>query len=166
MAATSKAAADQAAAGTPRDYVYQGIAIARGNKKLSCFGVIGDNGEIERRFVTTYATKFGSVIGGIYSGARFSEDVMFGVGNYTGKRWPNQQDILDWTSKSREAADQLALVKLETESRRLDEYETILAPIRKQYDRARNLFDNSACAAIERAVLAAIRGKPRKYEGE
>lgn len=105
------------------------------------------------------------VVGGIYSGASFSDSGAKGLDDarYV-KAWEVQGAQIEWQAKSEQAEALARSEKLEADDRKRNELEEVMLPIRKQYGALIKRRDRAGAAALEEAVLRALRAPIRKAE--
>jgi hypothetical protein len=105
------------------------------------------------------------VVGGIYSGASFSDNgaKVLDDAHYV-KAWEVQGDKIEWQAKSEQAEALARSEKLEADDRKRNELEELMLPIRKQYGALTKRRDRAGAAALEEAVLRALRAPIRKAE--
>ncbi|MDW2095444.1 hypothetical protein R7097_28330, partial [Vibrio sp. 1866] len=78
--------------------------------------------------------------------------------------WEVQGDKIEWQAKSEQAEALARSEKLEADDRKRNELEELMLPIRKQYGALTKRRDRAGAAALEEAVLRALRAPIRKAE--
>jgi hypothetical protein len=150
----------------PRDYVYCGQRLSQDDKERSVvIRVIGEDGTLGKELYYKYSRDFVGTIGGIYTGAKFSDTKVQGFNQtrYKG-RWDNSDDRLLWQMRDEEVETRLKLKKLEADDGRVSDLQRALTDARALYEKHYRAFDSAGCRALEQAVLAALRTPLRKIE--
>lgn len=150
----------------PFDFVYAGRRALKGDKPgAEIFKVV--DGQLGDRYVFAAKSLRGSVIGGVYRGAMFSKDQARGLGCVAFvERWKDSVACIDWRSRDEAFDANQRRNKLEADSKRVNEIEAILLPLRKLYASYTRQYDQAGKEALEQAVLRALRSPPRKSEAE
>jgi len=147
------------------DFVYTGQrATGKGDRCVS-IRIIAEDGTLTEERWFKYSRKSDHVIGGIYRGARFSDTQAIGLERVSFiRRWSDEADRIEWTAKHEAVGSQFRLKSLESEAGRISDLEKALREARKAYDGLRRRYDKAGMAALEQAVLAALRAPLRKAE--
>lgn len=105
------------------------------------------------------------VVGGVYTGAMFSSDTAKGLEQARYDRmWDDKGAIIHWQAVSDEAEATVRSVKVETDARKRNEIEAAMLPLRKQYAVLLKQRDRAGLAALENAVVRALRAPVRAAE--
>lgn len=106
------------------------------------------------------------VIGGVYTGAEFGEASAKGLDQtcYV-RKWEDQGAIIQWQAISDKAESIVRGLKVEADARKRNEIEAAMLPLRKQYAALQKQRDRAGLAALEEAVLRALRAPVRAAEG-
>lgn len=147
-------------------FVHAGSRWAYEKKKMwVAIAPLNDDGTLGELRYFDWSRKRDRVVGGVYTGTTFSAGSVKGLNTarFDGK-YHDRAQILEWDVKHHDATKQSASVKLEKDMGKTSELEDLLLPLRRQYEAARNRYDHGKTAAIEAAVLAALRAKVRPEE--
>jgi hypothetical protein len=147
---------------TPRDFTYMGRR-RLANGQLA--DAVKPDGMDTMLFPRTNRSR-SMVIGGIYTGAQFSDTGAKGLNDasYAGRKHPDAGDVLQWQALDGQARDDHANAKLERDDQRADAYRTALLPIRQQYHSAVARGDMHMARAIAAAVSRALTTPVREHE--
>lgn len=148
----------------PFDFVFAGRCDAIGGKTGVVIHRVVE-GKLGQQAVYEAKNLKGRVIGGIYRGASFSPDHVRGLveSQYVG-RWPDKSDCIQWRARDEAHEAKRRLAKLEADAKKINELETILLPLRKQYAVYARQYDHAGKESLEQAVMRALRSPPRKTE--
>lgn len=108
-----------------------------------------------------------ATIGGVYSGAQFTDTGATGlvaalVTGWDGMSKADFDSRIEWQAKDKHAKAREAAYKAEQDARKADELESIMRPLRERYEACRVRRDHAGMAALEYAVVAALKTTPRK----
>lgn len=147
------------------DYVYCGRRLLANGKLSVAVRPISPSGELMRELHFSHSRKNEKTIGGVYSGALFSESSVQGLGNVQySRRWQDKEDLIDWQSRDGEAECRIRASKLEADAKKISEIEHGMLFLRRQYENYRKQRDHAGMAALEGAVVRALRCAPRTTE--
>jgi hypothetical protein len=148
----------------PRDFIYVG---RRAGEGAAVFGAIVQiiDGQLSRESYYAAAQFKGSIVGGIYTGATFHEGGARGlsVASWV-KRWTEASDIITWRALDDAVETALRAAKLMADSKKINEIDDILLPLRKLYASYTKQYNHASREALEQAVLRSLRSAPRKTE--
>jgi len=149
----------------PQQYVFQGLRVGVGYKKIVAIGVLDDEGKITNNRLFAWVKDMNKAIGRIYTGASFDEKHAQGLGTAKmGERWSNQADIAEWEALDFAAKAEFAAVRMEADARKDGTIDQAMRNLRVRYSELRGRGDRYACDALERAVLSALRRNLRSDE--
>ncbi|MDR8093124.1 hypothetical protein KPB05_37340 [Burkholderia gladioli] len=147
------------------DFVYTGLRLTGKGERCISLRVIDNEGCLSDERWFAYSRKSARAVGGVYRGARFSDKQAHGLESVTFvKRWPDESQRIEWEAKEQAVEAQLRLKALEADAARTSDLELALTPARQVYDSMRRRYDKAGMAALEAAVLAALRAPLRKSE--
>lgn len=107
------------------------------------------------------------VIGGIYSGAEFSDSSVKGLEQTRyEEKWSDTGLIIEWQALSEQAEATIRCLKVETDARKRNEIEASMLTLRQQYARLLKQRDKAGAVALEEAVIRALRAPVRAAERE
>jgi hypothetical protein len=124
-------------------------------------------GVLQKEMWFDFDRKAVRTVGGVYSGASFSEKGVRGLSarlQYL-RQWPDSSQLLDWQARDEDAEVQARSKKLEGDAKRVSEIEKIMLPLRAQYEGYRKKHDVAGMRALRAAVQNALMSAPRKTEG-
>lgn len=149
----------------PCDFVFAGARLLKGDEigYAVCVLVNGVASETERLFKEPKLKT--ALIGGIYTGADFSERQARGLG---AARWTSMYDAADarerkiaWRAEHDSAMTFMRTKKLMADAKKVSEIDEAMEPVRRAYTAARKRGDYTLAKAIETAVLESLH-KPVK----
>jgi hypothetical protein len=106
-------------------------------------------------------------VGAVYTGAEFDEGQAKGLAEARWSRmWPNAEDRIEWQARDQHALDLERAERMEADTRKMSDIETVMLPLRRRYEVLRKKHDRSGMYALERAVQAALLSAPRATEKE
>lgn len=145
------------------DFVFCGWRES-GGRLLMAVAPLRDGSMQETSYFTTKG-KRRWVIGGIYTGAEFGESSAKGLdqARYSSK-WEDRGVIIQWQAVSDKAESIVRGQKVEADARKRNEIEAAMLPLRKQYAALQKQRDRAGLAALEEAVLRALRAPVRAAE--
>lgn len=148
------------------DFVYCGLVYSE-NKMSISLAVIQENGQLKSEAFYPHKKNRERHIGGIYSGASFSENKVMGLDgvNYKGNYF-DTESIIKWRARNDAAKTKERSLKLEKDAKKMNELVELLKPIRKLYSNYRKQNDNAGLEALEAAVLRALRTPLRQLEAD
>lgn len=149
------------------DFVYCGRRWIQSKEKLYFVVAPIKNGALLEEMVFPFDRQAKRMVGGVYAGAKFSEDSAAGLAaknlRYV-RRWSITNDVIDWQARDTRAEVEARIRKLEADDKKISEIENVLMPLRVQYESYRFKRDVAGMEALKVAVLAALVASPRKYE--
>lgn len=149
----------------PADFVYTGLRLDEKGKRRISIRVLNADGTLTGELWLEYSRKADRTVGAVYRGARFAEGQAAGIdGAVFVERWNDEAQCIEWAARHQSVEARMRLKSLEADSGRVGELETALRPARKTYDSMRRRYDTAGMAALEQAVLAALRAPLRKSE--
>lgn len=149
----------------PFDFVYAGRRALKGGKPgVEIFRIV--DGRLAESFVfESKSLKKSNVIGGVYRGARFTDNQAYGLGAVAFvERWKDQLACVDWRARDEAFETNQRRLKLEADAKKVNEVEAMLLPLRKLHAAYSRKYDHAGKEALEQAVLRALRSPPRKSE--
>lgn len=147
----------------PRDFIFCGWRLHK-TQLIAEIAVFNDEG-IERTYHFKMRPHRKPAIGGVYTGAEFSESQARGLEQSLFSRmWEDQRQIIEWTALSEHAETVVRSMRNEANARKQHEIEDTLLPIRQQYANLLKRRDRAGLAAMEEAVLRALRAPIRSAE--
>lgn len=152
----------------PRDFVYCGRRRDH-TGKMSCEVRVVLNAELgtlspEQLYPWKREHRL-LVVGGIHTGAEFSNDKARGLADAAFKElWPVEQDRLAWKARDESAEVRERTDKLHGDARRRNEIAEIIAPLRKTYNALLERGDVNGAAALSAAILRALTKRPTEKE--
>lgn len=147
------------------DFVYTGQRATGKDERCVSIRLIAEDGSLSEERWFKYSRKSDHVVGGIYRGARFSDTQAIGLERVSFiRRWPDEAERIEWTAKHEAVEALFRLKSLESDAGRISDLERALRDARKAYDGFRKRYDKAGMAALEQAVLAALRAPLRKAE--
>jgi hypothetical protein len=153
---------------TPRDFVYCGRRQLASGKLAFAVCAINDDGTLMPERLFMFDRKAHRSVGGVYSGASFSETQAAGLSARLTfvRRWPGEGDQIAWEALdgAAEAADRAR--KLEADDKKVSEIERTMLPLRAQFERFRHMRDRGGMEALRAGVLAALEAPLRPDERE
>lgn len=148
----------------PRDFVFTGRRIGSGSKVFGAVRQIIEGEMAQEEYYTAESTK-GKIVGGIYTGAQFHDGGARGVNAAKWvKRWEIADDLIMWRALDDAVDAKLRAAKLMADSKKMNEIDEILLPLRKLYASYAKQYSHSGKEALEQAVLRSLRSAPRKTE--
>ena len=137
----------------PADYVYIGKRQLRDGKLGHFIMRINSVGELDKESGYRDLKRFHPVIGGVYTGAVFSEKHAKGIetAKYD-RQWPDPMKRLEWGALDRVAETAIKKKRIEADARRMNEMDSILLPIRRAIYNANRRGDYTEAHAIRQAV--------------
>ena len=154
---------------SPMDFVYAGIRLNAKGERFVSVRVVLDIDKLGDEMLFQYSRSRDLNVGGIYRGAHFSKSGARGLDKnhlrYSG-RWPDEGLRIHWSSLHDAAEAERRTRAIEAEEGRVSDLEKALLPARQLYDSLRRRYDKAGLAALEQAVLAALRTPPRKAEAK
>jgi hypothetical protein len=148
------------------DFVYCGRRWSKSSGSMMlCVRAIKD-GVLQDAGLYAFDRKAHRAIGGVYSGAVFSEE---GIRNLSGdlvyqRRWDVREDLIDWQARDEAAESASRSKKLEADAKKISEIEKIMLPLRVQYENYRKKRDHAGMEALRAAVVNALASSPRSTE--
>lgn len=147
-----------------RDFVYAGRRTGKASKVFGAVKQIID-GHLGPEEYYGVDTLKGKIVGGIYTGASFHEGGSRGISSATWlKRWSVADDLIMWRAHDDAVETELRAAKLMADSKRINEIDGILLPLRKLYASYAKQYNHASREALEQAVLRSLRSPPRKTE--
>lgn len=141
----------------PADYVYIGKRQLRDGKLGHFIMRLMPDGELGKESGYRDLKKFRPVIGGIYTGAIFTETHSKGIETAQFKgRWQDQIKLLEWQALDRVAETEMKRKRIEADARRTNEMDNILLPIRRAIYNANRRGDYTEASAIRAAVQISL----------
>lgn len=148
----------------PRDFVYLGRREGRNGVVLARIAQI-ENGQLADFEAYSADTFKKHIVGGIYRGATFCEGGAKGLSGSTWVgRWHGEQIVMEAKVLDDAVTSMLRSKKLMADSKKINEIEAMLLPLRKLYAAYARKYDHAGKEALEAAVLRALRAAPRKSE--
>lgn len=139
------------------DFIYCGQRLVAGNKMGVKFTLLRE-GRPAGTFVTQKAGRGTKVVGGVYTGARFSKETAVGTGEARFVRmWEDSAEVMTWEALDGAAIAEARSRKLAADASRVSEIERLLIPLRKLHQTSRARNDHAGLEALEAAVLRALR---------
>lgn len=166
MSQTTPAAEATESEHHPLDLVYCGRRWTESGKLFVAICAVKD-GVLQREMWFDFDRKAVRTVGGVYSGATFSEKGVRGLSarlQYL-RQWADRAQLMDWQARDEDAEVQARSKKLEGDAKRVSEIEKILLPLRGQYEGYRKKHDVAGMRALRAAVENALMSAPRKTEG-
>jgi len=152
---------------SPMDFVYTGLRLNAKGERFVSVRVVLDAGTLGDEMLFQYSRSRDLNVGGVYRGAHFSKSGARGLDKshlrYSG-RWSDEGLRIQWSSLHDAAEAERRVRAMEAEEGRVSDLEKALLPARQLYDSLRRRYDKAGLAALEQAVLAALRTPPRKVE--
>jgi len=148
----------------PRDFVYAGRRLGKASK---VFGVVRQiiDGRLGVEEFYSAETLKGKIVGGIYTGASFHETGSRGISSTTWTtRWHAPDDLIVWRAMDDAVETELRTARMMADSKRINEIDDILLPLRKIYASYAKQYNHASREALEQAVLRSLRSPPRKTE--
>lgn len=171
MAAAKKQPAAAEGAASPlieRHFVYMGVRMGAGDKKLIAIGLLapGNKDEVDGDpLIFEWKRTRDHVVGGVYRGAKFSATQAAGLDRARRDgTWEDRGAVALWEAKEQAVLADLASRKLEADQKRVGEIQRRMLPMRRQYADLLKRYARADMEAMERAVMAALRTPPRSYE--
>jgi len=153
---------------TPREFVYCGRRHLINGKLAFSVRAIADDGTLMDERLFMFDRKAHRSVGGVYSGASFSETQAAGLSANLKfvRRWPDGGDQIAWEALdgAAEVADRAR--KMEADDKKNSEIEGSMVPLRAQFERFRHMRDRGGMEALRAAVLAALEAPLRPDERE
>lgn len=150
---------------TPIHVLFMGERVAKG-ARYQTFAPVQEDGSLDAEMWFAWKSSGPKIVGGVFSGASISADRKSIAGldrlRFVRKH-PEQGDVLRWQALHDAAQEELAATRLEKAARGSD-FERIMLPLRREYEKITRRHDMATAAAFERAVLNALRNKPRADE--
>lgn len=149
----------------PLEFVYAGLRPGASSTLVMAVYPIDPQGALlrERCFK---ADRRARVLGGVYSGALFTDEQVVGLygASYTGKQWGREHadQVMTWEALDRTTRFQQRAKALEDDAKKQTLIEETMAPLRDLYWAAVNRGDIETTMALERAVVAALKRRPSK----
>lgn len=144
---------------TAKDFVYAGHRVTVQGKAADCVYPI-ENGKLGPRMLFP-AERRKRVIGGVYTGASFSDTAASGIASSEYVReWPAAEPVIEWEVRDEEAETELKGRKLERDAGAQSVIERALRPLRDMHADYVGRGNYSSANALEVAVLRALRRKP------
>lgn len=163
--ATKKAKPSAATVQSSADFIYCGRRGAVGGGMLVVIKVEQADGTWgpELTYEYTASTWLRRQIGGIYTGAKFSDTQALGLNlaTYAAKEGATPEERWTWRSLDAAAVRSSKLAKLEENKKRTHEVDVILLPLRKTLA---GIFSQYERRAFEDYVLMRLRTPPRSDE--
>lgn len=152
----------------PSLFVYLGQRYGNNKKRYCVIQLVSDTGVLDGSAqMYSYSAKLANkMVGGVYKGAEFNNDGQ-SMGLASSRfhcRWKNNDDVIVWQAAESEAEALRVNDKLETDEKQIGEIEKILLPLRHLYRKAYDSRDYGTMNALETAVRAALKSKPRATE--
>jgi hypothetical protein len=150
---------------TPRDFVYAGRRMLRGDVIGYAIHPINDDGTLagERLYKLK---RYGGIVGCRYTGATFAETSSKGI--ETAKwvdQWPNEGDRMEWQALDRSAEVDRKTASLKADAKATNEIDRIMLPIRKRIHSANARGDYAGAMALKLAVQISVN-KPLRSDQE
>lgn len=148
----------------PAPFVYAGLRVGIGNTLVEQLHPLRGNKLGEPMFFTANRKRRRRVVGGVYEGASFSETQASGLdaARYA-REWTGADAgalLAEWTAKDEGASIEMKTLKLEADALKVNAIAAQLRTLRLAYAALRGRGDHSGCAALEGAVLRALRRAP------
>lgn len=159
MATTKKAApVTKSEAATPSDFVHMGERVTTGGRLCDKIQRI-ENGKFVGEPMLYPSPRRRRVIGGIYTGVRFTGTSALGFGDakYTGKMYADATAILTWESLAAESRVEHRGRLEEVKNVKSGELDRLTLPLRREYTAMRQRGDWVGAEAFLGAVAIAIR---------
>lgn len=152
-----------------QDFVYCGRRLLANGKLAIAVRPIAEDGTLQPERLFAFERKGHRSVGGVYSGAEFSEKQAAGLFSPQLKfirRWPEADDNIEWEALdgAAEAADRAR--KMEADDKKISDIEATMLPLRAQFERFRHMRDRGGIEALRAAVLAALEAPLRPAERE
>ena len=147
-----------------RDFVYAGRRTGKASKVFGAVRQIID-GQLGPEEYYGADTMKGKILGGVYTGASFHDGGARGMNSATWlKRWSAVDDLIMWRAHDDAVETELRAAKLMGDSKKINELDGILLPLRKLYASYAKQYNHASREALEQAVLRSLRTPPRKTE--
>lgn len=155
---------------TEKNFVYQGKRRSAKGEMWIQLSTLDANGNMDEKpkWFDAKSPKRNLIVGGVYRGASFNDaGSMRGITDvqYVGTTWQSQADVMEWQALEEQAMARAASDKLQKDAKRVTEIERTLLPLRELYAHAGKFGAYDKQAAIEAAMLRALRKAPRAGEG-
>lgn len=146
------------------DFVYCGCrTLANGELVIEIRKII--DGELSEPNLYGFNRKRDRMIGGIYHGATFSETSSKGIDSVVFvSKWDSSENLILWEALDKQARVEDRAKKLEKNEKKVKEIDTIMLPLRVQYENCRKRRDFAGMEAISKAVLISLRNSPNLVE--
>lgn len=147
----------------PLDFIYGGLREHKGSFVMVIIPL--RKGKPQRAFVFKGKPKRRLAIGGVYQGSEFSDDAVRGLDSASYKaQWEDDSSIMEWQALHDDAQATVRCLKEEADARKRNLIEEAMLPLRKQYTTLQRQRDSAGLAALEQAVLRALRAPVTKAE--
>jgi hypothetical protein len=152
-----------------QDFVYCGRRLLVSGKLAIAVRPIAEDGTLQGERLFAFERKGHRSVGGVYSGARFTETQAAGLFSPQLKfmrRWQEADDRIEWEALdgAAEAADRAR--KMEADDKKVSDIEAAMIPLRAQFERFRHMRNRGGMEALRAAVLAALEAPLRPAERE
>lgn len=150
----------------PLDFVYCGLRFGQGGKVGVSIRTLKD-GKLHGEGLYIQKGKVTWTIGGVYEEAKFSETSAHGFSSKSVRfvrHWDVGADLIDWRARNDHVESALRTKKLEADARRVNEIESVMLPLRRQYETYRRQRDHAGMEALVAAVTRALRTAPAVRE--
>ena len=122
---------------TPKDYVYAGQRLAKGKRYVEIVPIDPATGALEKSMWFAAKRDLIKSVGAVYRGACFSEGQALGIATARFETmWRDREDALRWEAYDAQALASLKQAKIEADSTRVAQIDTVLLPLRRIYSRA------------------------------
>jgi hypothetical protein len=141
----------------PQDYVYIGRRQLKDGKIGHFIRRIDNTGELGKESGYVDLKKFRPVVGGVYTGATFSETHAKGIDSAKyNRQWPDVMHRLEWQALDRNTEAEIKRERIEKDARRTNEMDRILLPIRRAIYNANRRGDYAEAHAIRNVVQISL----------
>lgn len=140
-----------------KNFVCMGIRLSTTDKKLVEIGVLNETSDkIEEVVCLPFTRNSNKVVGAIYKGASFSKDKVSNINKAIALRvWQNDEDILIWEVKQKQALTRLADLTIAKKIKPENMLEVELKKLKEFYDKLKYCDDKRA---FENLILDHLRG--------
>ena len=142
------------------DFVYCGCrTLSNGELVIEIRKIV--DGQLAEPNLFTFHRKRDRIIGGIYQGATFSETSSKGIDSVVFvSKWESSEYLILWEALDKQAKADDRAKKLEKNEKKMKQTDTIMLPLRVQYENCRKRHDFAGMEAISKAVLISLRNSP------
>lgn len=147
---------------SPCDFIYCGRRVIKDAKLGIAIRLILEGGVLsEERLWACPARHNRFVIGGVYTGAEFSDKQSFGLDSAKYVKVVDRNDVMLWQAKDEQANIEVKSLRLEADHKKLNSIDLSMHNLRVYYN---NLTGYGDKTAFEQAVLRALRKPLTKKE--